>query len=116
MIQRILAGSSTKEHHSLQHAHLALEIMAAFERNLPDIEKSEDNDQDYHSDASKEVKECAGRIIRALSQGELGDLEPHARRIVSAVRSRMDRMSVILQPGDQKRWDAMLKNVSGDDN
>jgi hypothetical protein len=43
MIQRILAGSFTKEHHSLQHAHLALEIMAAFERNLPDIEKSDDN-------------------------------------------------------------------------
>jgi len=116
MIRRILAGSSTKQHHSAQHAHLALEIMVAFEKNLPDIENSDDNDQDYRSNASREVEKCAGRIIWALPQGGLGDSEPHARRIVSAIRGRMDRMSIILQPEDQKRWDTMLKNVSGDDN
>ena len=121
MIQRILTSPSTRgEDHSAhhQHAHLALEIIAAFENNLPTIGKSETNDQDDLNDARKKVKECVGRIIRVLSQGELGDLEPRARRIVSAIRSRMDSVggvSLVLQMEDQKRWDRMVNGVSGDE-
>jgi hypothetical protein len=120
MIERILTSPSTRKDHSAhhQHAHLALEIIAAFESNLPTIGKSNASDQDYLNDARKKVKECVGHIIRALSQGELGDLEPRARRIVSAIRSRMESVggtSVILQTEDQKRWDRMVKGVSGDE-
>ena len=119
MIQWILTNPSTRGDHSAhhQHAHLALEIIAAFESNLPTIGKSDDNDQDELNDRKK-VKECVGRVIRVLSQGELGDLEPRARKIVSAIRSRMDSVggvSVILQTADQKRWDRMVKGVSGDE-
>jgi len=115
MIQRILTSPSTRHH---QHAHLALEIIAAFENNLPTIGKADANDQNDLNEARKKVKECVGRIIRVLSQGELGDLEPRARRIVSAIRSRMDSVggiSLVLQMEDQKRWDRMVKGVSGDE-
>jgi len=118
-IQRILTSPSTRGDHSAhhQHAHLALEIIAAFESNLPTIGKSDDDDENELNDR-KTVKECVRRIVRVLPQGELGDLEPHARRIVSAIRSRMDSVggvSVILQTEDQKRWDSMVKGVSGDE-
>ena len=121
MIQRILSSPSTRrEDHSAhhQHAHLALEIIDAFENNLPTIRKSDANDQNVLDDARKKVKECVRRIIRVLSPGELGDLEPRARRIVSAIRSRMDSLGGLdsdLQIEDRKRWDRMVKGVSGDE-
>ena len=117
MIQGILTTPSMARKDHL-HAHLALEIVAAFESNLPTIGKSDTNDQDYLNDARKKVKEYVRHIMRALSQGELGDLEPRARRIVSAIRGRMESiggMSVILQTEDQKRWDRMVKGVNGDE-
>jgi hypothetical protein len=90
MIQRILTSPSTRrKNHSVhhQHAHLALEIIAAFEKNLPaTIGKSDASDQ---NDPHKKVKECVGRIIRVLSQRELGDLEPRVGMIVSAIQSHM---------------------------
>jgi len=118
MIHRILTSPSTRrEDHSAhhQHARLALEIIAAFENNLPTIGQSDVNGQNDLDDTRKKVRECVGRIIRVLSPGELGDLEPRARMIVSAIRSRMDSVGLILQMEDQKRWDRMVKGVGGDE-
>ncbi|KIM36176.1 hypothetical protein M413DRAFT_31929 [Hebeloma cylindrosporum] len=116
MIQGFLSSPSTGAQR--QHAHLALEIIAAFESNLPTVGKSEDDERKDLSDARRKVRDYVGRITRVLSQGELGDLEPSARRIVSAIRSRMESVggtSVILLPEEQKRWNRMVKGVSGDE-
>lgn len=94
-----------------------LEIITAFENNLCTIRKLDIHDQNVLNDAHNKVKECVGRIMQALSQGELGDLEPCARRIVLAIQSHMDSVggiSLVLQMEDQKCWDRMVKSVSGD--
>lgn len=120
MIQWILTSPSTqREDHSAhhQHVHLTLEIITAFENNLCTIRKLDIHDQNVLNDAHNKVKECVGCIMQALSQGELGDLEPCARRIVLAIQSHMDSVggiSLVLQMEDQKHWDRMVKSVSGD--